>query len=116
MLKQWPTGVFGPKSLLAVRHCPKLQPLANQGKLMMGPWENSKNPTLISNLILGPQNSFQGFYLDNVASYHPMQFPGKLMNWTWKCNKKPDFGSDIGPFDPNLGSQFCFMSFTSTSN
>ena len=27
-----------------------------------------------------------------VASYHPMQFQGKLMNQTWKNSKKPSFG------------------------
>ena len=105
MLKQWPTGEkerktkiqkfeylknnkqvwvdarqhqnrkdhFGPNvgpnfflevlALLAVRHCPKLQPLATSGKTNDG--------TL---------RKFQGFYLDNVPNYHPMQFPGKLMN------------------------------------
>ena len=51
-----------------------------QGKLMMEPWENGKNPILISNLIWGLKKFFQGFYIDNLPSYHPMQFPRKLMN------------------------------------
>ena len=41
----------------------------------MEPWENGKNPTLISN---------PGFYLDNVPNYHPMQFPWKLEKVTKK--------------------------------
>ena len=69
---------------------------------MKEPWENDQNPTLIPNPISDPKNFFQGFYLDNVPSYHPIQLPGKLMNWTWKSNKKPKFGF--------------FVSFTSTSN
>ena len=73
---------------------------------MMEPWENGKNPTLTSHPIWGAQNFFQGFYLDNVISYHPMQFPGKLIYWTWKSNKKPNFRPDFEPFGPSLGSNF----------
>ena len=58
----------------------------------MKPWENDKNPALILSPIRGPKSVFEGFYLDNVPGYHPMQFPGKLMNQTWKSNKKPNFG------------------------
>ena len=29
---------------------------------------------------LGPQIFFLGFYLDYVPNYHPMQYPGKLIN------------------------------------
>ena len=42
---------------------------------------------LILDPIWGPGN-----YLDNVPSYHPMQFLGKLINQTWKNDKKPNFG------------------------
>ena len=50
----------------------------------MQPWENGKNPTLISNPIWHPQIFFKGFYLDNVPNYHPMQFPWKLEKVTKK--------------------------------
>ena len=49
--------------------------------------------------------------LDIVASYHFMQFQGKLMNQTFENGKKPSFGSDFGPnsdrrffFKKNLAS------------
>ena len=46
--------------------------------------------------------------LDIVASYHCMQFQGKLKNQTWENSKKPSFGPEFGPFCPNLGHQFFF--------
>ena len=36
------------------------------------------------------------------------------MNQTWENAKKPGFGPDFGPFDPNLGSKGFFVNFTST--
>ena len=36
------------------------------------------------------------YYLDIVACYHCMQCQGKLMNTTWKNDKKPSFGSKLG--------------------
>ena len=33
---------------------------------------------------------FIGFILLDVPSYHPMPFPGKIMNQTWKNDKKPN--------------------------
>ena len=71
---------FYVSALLAVRHRPKLQSCAILEKIMMEPQGNVKNPTLILNPIWGPKIFFQGFYIDNVPSYHPMQFLGKLMN------------------------------------
>ena len=58
-------------------------------------------------LNLEPKNFFCRFYhcwmLDIVASYHWMQFQGKLMNQTWENGKKPTiFGFDFGA---NLGHQ-----------
>ena len=41
--------------------------------------------------------------LDIVASYHWMQFQGKILNQTWENDKKPSFGTDFGPFGWNLG-------------
>ena len=49
--------------------------------------------------------------LDIVASYHCMQFQGKLTNQTWENGKKPSFWPDFGPFDPNLGCQIFFFFF-----
>ena len=46
--------------------------------------------------------------LDIVASYHRMQFQGKLMNQTWENGKKPSFAPDFGQFGPNLG-RHCFF-------
>ena len=68
------------------------------GKLINQTWENRKN--LVSELILAtlaqmwaPKNFFGKFYLyymlDIVASYHCMQFQGKLINQTWENGKKP---------------------------
>ena len=33
------------------------------------------------------------------------------MNQTWKNDKKPSFGTDFGPFGPNLGSKKFFYEF-----
>ena len=43
--------------------------------------------------------------LDIVASYHCMQFQGKIMNQIWGNGKKPSFGPNFGPSGPNLGQQ-----------
>ena len=44
-----------------------------------------------------------------VASYHCMQFQGKLMNQTWENCKKPSFGLDFGPFRQNLGPKKIYL-------
>ena len=49
--------------------------------------------------------------LEIIASYHCMQFQGKLMNLTWENCKKPSFGTDFGPFVPNLGPKNFFHGF-----
>ena len=79
---------------------------------------------MMKNLILGPilaqiwaPNFFWGFYfyymLDIVASYHCMQFQGKLINQTWENGKnKTNFGPDFGLFGPNLGPKIFFKGFT----
>ena len=50
---------------------------------------------LVSSQNLGTQIFFHGFYLyymlDIVASYHCMQFQGRLTNQTWENGKKPSF-------------------------
>ena len=38
--------------------------------------------------------------LNIVASYHCIQFQGKLINQTLENGKKPSFGPDFGPFAP----------------
>ena len=62
-----------------------------------------------------PKNYFYSFYfcymLDINASYHCMQFQGKLMNQTWENDKKPNSGPDYGPFAENLGAKTFFRGF-----
>ena len=103
--------IFEISALLAVRQCPKLQSWAILGKC----WENDKNPTLILNPIWGLRNLFQGFYLDNVWSYHPMQFPGKLMNQTWENGKKPVSRLILAPFAQIWVHKIFFMDFITTT-
>ena len=54
--------------------------------------------------ILAPK-TFSEFYLylmlKIVASYHCMQFQGKLMIQTQENDDKPYFVPDLGPLDPN---------------
>ena len=45
-----------------------------------------------------------------------MQFPAKLMNQTLKNDKKPNLGSEFGPFGPNLCRQTFIAGFTSASS
>ena len=96
--------------ILASYHCMQFQ-----GKLMSQTWENGKKPSFGADFSpfgphLGPKNFFHGFYLyfmlDIVASYHCMQFQGKLMNQIWENSKKPYFEPDFGPFVPNLRHHF----------
>ena len=35
------------------------------------------------------------------------------MNQAWENGKKPSFGTDFGPFGPNLDPQIFFMDFIS---
>ena len=71
-------------------------------------WESGKK-TIGPNLV--PKSFFGGFYLyqilNIVASYHCMQFQGKLMKQTWENDWKPSFGPDFGPnFVPKCFSKF----------
>ena len=45
-----------------------------------------------------------------------MQFKGKLLSHTWENGEKPNFWSNFGPFNPNLGPQIFFMNFTFKSS
>ena len=44
-----------------------------------------------------------------VASYHCMQFQGKLMIQTQENGEKAHFGSDLGPLDLNSGRENSFF-------
>ena len=44
-----------------------------------------------------------------VASYHCMQFQGKLINETWENGKTPCFGPDFDTVSPNSAFQFFFF-------
>ena len=83
------------------------------GKLMYQTGKNDIKPSFGPDFgpfgtNLGHKNFFHGFslyyMLDIVASYHCMQFQGKLMNQTWENDKKPSFWPDFGPFGQNLAS------------
>ena len=81
---------------------------------------------MVKNLVLGPtlatldqiwaQKFFYLYYmLDIVASYHCTQLQGKLMNHTWENAKKTSFGTNFGPFGPNLVPRNFLMDFASTT-
>ena len=81
--------------IVASFHCMQFQ-----GKLMNQAWENGKKTSFGTDFVpfgpnLGPKIFFHGFYfyymLDIVASYHCMQFQGKLINQTWENGKKNKF-------------------------
>ena len=63
-------------------------------------------------------NFFRGFYLywklDILASYHCMQFQGKIINQTWENGKKPSFMTDFCPYGSNSGSQIFFKNLASS--
>ena len=101
--------------LLDVRHCCKLSSCAisrENYKANLRKWQKklSFGPNFGPfDLNLGP-NFFS--LLDIVASYHCMQFQGKLMKQTWENCKKPSFKPDFGPFGPNLGPNFIYLFFS----
>ena len=69
---------------------------------------------------LGPKIAFRQLYLyymfDIVASYHCMQFQGKLMNKCEKmAKKKTSCGCNFGPFGPNWVHQIFFQKSGSSS-
>ena len=51
--------------------------------------------------------------LDIVATYHRMQFQGKLMSQTWENGKKSSIEPDYGPFGPNACHQNFFQNLAS---
>ena len=104
--------------LLVVRHCCKVSLYAISRKQWSKPEKMAKN--IVSSPSLGPPIFFHGFYLycmlDIVASYHCMQFQGKLTNQTWENGKKPSFVTDFDTCGPNLGPKYFFIDSTSTSH
>ena len=46
--------------------------------------------------------------LDIVASYHRIQFQGKIVIQTQENGKKPHFRPDLDPLGPNSGHQNFF--------
>ena len=50
--------------------------------------------------------------LDIIATYHYVQFQGKLMIQIQENSEKPHFGPDLGLMDPNLGRNFFFKNLT----
>ena len=98
--------------IVASYHCMQFQ-----GKLMNQTWENGKKPSFGTDFgpfgpNVDPRNFYHGIYLyymlEVVASYHCMQFQGKLMNQTWGNGKKPSFEIDFKSFGPNLCSKIFF--------
>ena len=82
-------------------------------------WENGKKLNLRPNFGLFDPHLGPIFFLigltssssNIVASCNCIQFQGKLMNQTWKNDKKSSFGTDFGPFGLNLGSKKNFYEF-----
>ena len=64
-------------------------------------------------LNLVSKNVFCEFYLSQmlyiVASYHCMQFQGKLINQKWENGKKPSFRPDFGHSGPNMGPKLFYL-------
>ena len=54
--------------------------------------------------------------LDIVPSNNLVQYQEKLMNHSWKNDKKADLGPNFGGFGPNLGPWKFFAGFASTSS
>ena len=98
--------------LLDIRHCCKLSLCAisrENYKVNLRKWQKkfSFGPDFGPfDLNLRPKCFFS---LDIVASYHCMQFQGKLIKQTWENCKKPSFKPDFGPFGPNLGPNFIYL-------
>ena len=68
-------------------------------------WDNGKLTNFRSDFCLCSKFGM----LDNVASYHFMQFQEILINQIEKMTKKPSFGPDFGQFGPNSGQLILFQ-------
>ena len=107
-------------SVASYHHCMQFQ-----GKLMNQTWENGKKSSFKTDFssfvpYLGPQIFFHRFYfyymLDIVASYHCMQFQGKLMNQTWKIAKNLVLGPILACLTQIWATKFFFQKSGSISH
>ena len=105
--------------IVASYHCMRFQ-----GKLMNQTWENSKKPSFKTDFglfgpNLGPKNFFHGFYpdymLEILASYHCMQFQGKLITKLERMAKNLVLGLILAHLAHIWAPKSFFMGFTSTS-
>ena len=100
---------FGPQNifffeilaLLDVRQSQATVPSYNlvqyQGKLMMQPWENGKNPNFGPNLPKKKPKKTPLLGVRQRPNYHPMQCPQKLSKPTWKNGTKPNLAQLWAP-------------------
>ena len=73
--------------------------------LISGPISKLSSRAISFDPNLDPKNVFRGFHLDIVASYHCMQFQGKLMIQTQEDGENPHFGPDLDLLRPNSGHE-----------
>ena len=124
----WGLQIFfhGLFSLLVIRKCSKLRSYAISRKNIepnLKKWQKNLilDPILAHLAQIWDPNCFLwilalidvllDFSSGFVASYHFMQFQGKLTNQTRENGKKPSFGTDFFPFGPNLGPKKFFRRF-----
>ena len=99
----------------------KLSSCAIKGKIKNQTWENGKKkktnfgPDFAPNLV--PKTFSEVLPLLDVKRYKLWSYlisrdnnESNLKKW----QKKTSFGSDFGPFGPNLGTKIFFMDFAST--
>ena len=104
--------------LIDVIHCCKLSLHAisrktNEPNFKKWQKKPSFRPILVPlTQMWAPKIIFYGLYLYSMlgfnASYHCMQFQGKLINQPWENGRKPSFRPDFGPFWPKFGPQNFF--------
>ena len=87
-----------------------------KGKLIDQTWEFGRKSNFVHDFCPfwpkpGPQKFYVGFNSTGyiIASYHCLQFQGKLMNQTWENGKKPSFSPNFGPFGQNMGPKFFLL-------
>ena len=84
-----------------------------QGKLMIQPGENGKNPNFGPNL---GSLKFSSCVLSLLLARKCSKLPSYAIYWktnktTWKNDKKPNFRPDFGPFWPKFGPKKFFCGF-----
>ena len=114
LAKIWPKKFFSwVLPLLDIIHCCKRSLCAisrKTNKPNLRKWQKILNLGPILAQIWSPKIFLVDFtsdgLLDFVASYHCMQFQGKLINQIWENGRKPSFG-------PNFGPKFGLLNFLS---